>query len=100
MTSSSSSDIMIWVQEEGGEAATTAFKVTVPPNAIVDHLKKAIKREQELTYASSKLTIKVNGQVQEVDKLVSEITVGKTKAAPIYFTQPPAAQPATGKRIL
>ena len=94
----SSSDKMIWVKEVGVEAA--AFKVSISPNADVDDLKKAIKNEMVLTYAASKLTIKIktgeNYDVQGVGKAISDFTEGKTDTDPIYYSQP---EPSTCKNI-
>ena len=86
----SSSDVMIWVKEEGFEGA--AFTVFVRPNAIVDHLKDAIEKKQKFTYASSRLTIKVKAgetfEAQNPRKLVSEVVKEIADEDFIYFTQP------------
>ena len=85
----SSSDVMIWVKE--AEVESAVFTVFVSPDAIVDHLKDAIKNKMEYTYGAPLLTIKVKvgGDYveQEVDAVVSEITSGEYDNL-IYFTQP------------
>jgi hypothetical protein len=87
----SSTDLKVWVKEAGAEG--TAFRVFVPSDAIVDDLKKAIKKEQELQGPASNLQIKAEGGDSLDEELnvaaIVQTGVGQVKAKPFFFTQPP-----------
>ena len=89
----SSTDLKVWVKET--EHNRSAFRVTISGDAIVDDLKKAITNEAKLDCAASKLKIKASEDGDALDEelnvaeISSETEVGKRKAKPFFFTQPP-----------
>ena len=83
----SSTGLEVWVKEATSD--DDAFSVMIPANALVDHLKKAIKNEESLECAASKLKIKVGEEVLKPTTKVSEIIGANDGEHPIFFTQPP-----------
>ena len=79
--------LKVWVKET--EHNRSAFKILVPEAADVDDLKKAIKNEESLECAASKLKIKVGEEVLKPTTKVSEIIGANDGEHPIFFTQPP-----------
>jgi hypothetical protein len=76
---------MIWVKGSGD-----AFRVSVSDNAIVDDLKKAIKKEMEFTFGAPELVIAAT-EVEVPLKpslLISTLTNGNSEEYPIYFRKP------------
>ena len=86
--SNSSSDVMVWVKEAGVDGA--AFTVFVASDAIVDHLKDAIKKKEELTCGTSKLKIKetIEGDILGPGREISKLSGQNDDEHPIYFSQP------------
>ena len=87
---------MLWVKETGVEGS--AFTVFVSSSAVVDHLKKAIKKEKEYKFGADLLNIKRNDGTDEsrASRPVSELITGEnsednpinSEDYPIYFSQP------------